>query len=93
MYSSCPTSHPDHLSETLLINSNDEDDTSEAKLSSVILTLLNMENKGSSPFTGGSVTHWERRSTCWKVGDSVQSWAFKERRGEIGGSCICQPGG
>lgn len=85
MHSSCPTSCPDHLSQTLTINPTEEefDGSSELKVSSVIIDLLNKEKKYSSPF---SVTLWGRRST-WKPGQ------FEAKRGKIGRSCVCQPGG
>lgn len=51
MHSSCPTSCPDHLSQTLTINPTEEEfgGSSELKVSSVIINLLNKEKNIPPP--------------------------------------------
>lgn len=97
MHSSCPTSCPDHVSQTctlqLSLSVKSFNGISEVKLSSLIHTLLNKEDK-IIPLKHGAAGESLRWSTCWKVG--ALAWEPRYlRRAEwkVEDPSVCQPEG
>lgn len=80
MHSSCPTSCPGHLSQTLTVNPTEEefDGSSELKVSSVIINLLNKAKKKISLSFQCDTLGKEIHLETWAVsGEERENWRIR----------------